>query len=133
MNYHSTHVRPFVARGFASLWSSQPARSLPPPAAPSSPLRPHRRRAADAAPTAWADATPDAAGYYANPDGGWFEPLDAGPLGPLLVDVQAALDDGIDAGRLVAHIAPDGARGPSIIVADGIAATAALHRDTQRR
>ncbi|MCC7019967.1 MAG: hypothetical protein IT332_09440 [Ardenticatenales bacterium] len=127
MNYHCTHVRPFVARGIclslvlaAGTLLAAACRPIV-PATPASPTR-----AADAAPTAWADATPDAAGYYANPDGSWFEPLEAGPLGPLLVDVHAALDDGIDAGRLVAHIAPDGARGPSIIVADGIAATAAL-------
>lgn len=82
-------------------------------------------RADDAVPTAWADATPDADGYYADPEGTWLEMLDAGPIGPLLTDVQDALDDGIDAGRLISRIAPSSGLSPSLVITDRVATTAA--------
>lgn len=84
------------------------------PSAPATSAAP--TRAAVASPPAWVDATPDADGYYADPDGGWLEMLDAGPIGPLLVDVQAALDGGIDADRLDASLVrPRGRTAPFLV------------------
>ncbi|MEO8084810.1 MAG: hypothetical protein ABI780_13385 [Ardenticatenales bacterium] len=58
--------------------------------------------------------------------------LDAGPIGPLLVDVQAALDGGVDADRLAAFGAAPGGRSSLLAISDSVLATTAAMTATVR-